>query len=145
MTSATTGRHGGSERADYDDGGRRYGLMAFASVLLSVVGFFNIIDGIAGIARSHVFVANAHFVVGNLRAWGWVVLILGILQLVAAGGVVTGNRVARWFGIAVVGLNAIGQLFFLASYPFWSALIIVIDVVALYGLCAYRAPDSTRS
>jgi hypothetical protein len=136
MTSAATSRHSSGPRERYETG-RGGGLVIFASVVLAVLGFFNLLDGIAAISRSHVFVANAHYVVGNLRAWGWVILILGILQLVAAGGVLTGNPLARWFGVVVVGLNAIGQMFFLTSYPFWSLLIIVIDVVALYALCVY--------
>jgi hypothetical protein len=114
----------------------------FASVALAVLGFFNMLDGIAAISRSHVFVANAHYVVGNLRAWGWVILILAILQLVAAGGVLAGNPLARWFGVVVVGLNAIGQMFFLASYPFWSIVIIAVDVVALYALCVYGSREN---
>jgi hypothetical protein len=44
---------------------------------------------------------------------------------------------ARWFAVAVVGLNAIDMMFFLPSYPFWALVIIAVDVVALYGLCAY--------
>ncbi|HEY5358180.1 MAG TPA: hypothetical protein VIJ82_10980 [Streptosporangiaceae bacterium] len=144
MTSAATSKHGGGERSDYDPG-RGYGLMAFASVVLAMVGFFNLLDGIAAISRSHVFVANAHYVIGNLRTWGWVVMILGILLLVAAGGVLTGNPAARWFAVIVVGLNAIGQMFFLASYPFWSILIIAVDVVVLYALCTYGSRDNMRA
>ena len=48
-----------------------------------------------------------------------------------------GNQVARWFAVAVLGLNAIDQMFFLPAYPFWSLVIIAVDVVALYGLCVY--------
>lgn len=114
-----------------------YGLIIFASVLLLVVGFFNLIDGIAAVARSHVFIANAHYVVGDLRTWGWIALILGALQLLAAGGILAGNQFARWFAVAVVGLNAIAQMFFIPAYPFWSLMIIAVDVVALWGLCAY--------
>ena len=65
------------------------GLIFFACVLLLVVGFFNIIEGIAAIANSHVFVANAHYVFANLRTWGWITLIIGVLQLIAASGIVT--------------------------------------------------------
>jgi hypothetical protein len=143
MTSATS-KHGGGDRADYDRG-RGYGLVAFASVVLALVGFFNLLDGIAAIARSHVFVGNAHYVIGNLRTWGWVVMILGILLLVAAGGILTGNPLARWFAVVVVGLNAIGQMFFLPSYPFWSILIIAVDVVVLYALCVYGSRDNLRA
>jgi hypothetical protein len=60
-----------------------------------------------------------------------------VLQLAAAAGVVAGSQWARWFGVAVLGLNAIDQMFFVPVYPFWSLMIIAVDVVALYGLCAY--------
>ena len=141
MTSAPTTRPGAGASGGFA-GGRGHGLIIFASALLAVLGFFNLLDGIAAIARSHVFIANAHYVFGSLRTWGWIVLILGILQLIAAAGVLTANQLARWFGVAVVGLNAIGQMFFLASYPFWSLVIIAVDVVALYALCAYGSHET---
>jgi hypothetical protein len=119
------------------EGGRGAGLVAFAAVLLTLVGFLNVLDGIAAIARSHVFIGNAHYVFGNLRAWGWVVLIIGILVLCAAAGIAVGNQWARWFGVVMIGLNALAQMVFLPAYPFWSLTIIAIDVVALYGLCVY--------
>ena len=132
MTSAAM-RGRGSQVAE----GRGYGLLIFASVLLLVVGFWNVIQGISAIAQSRVFVGGAHYVFGDLRAWGWIALIVGVLQLVAGVGVLIGNQLARWFGIAVLGLNAIDQMFFIPAYPFWSLTIIAMDVVALYGLCAY--------
>jgi len=117
--------------------GRGYGLVLFASILLVVIACFNLIYGIAAIANSHVFTAYAHYVFGNLKTWGWITLIIGILQLLAALGVLAGNQVARWFAVVVLGLNAIDQMFFISAYPFWSIIIIAMDVVALYGLCAY--------
>jgi len=117
--------------------GRGYGLVLFASILLVVIACFNLIYGIAAIANSHVFTAHAHYVFGNLKTWGWITLIIGILQLLAALGVLAGNQVARWFAVVVLGLNAIDQMFFISAYPFWSIIIIAMDVVALYGLCAY--------
>ncbi len=135
MTSSTAQPAWGTGGRDAE--GRGYGLLFFASVVLLVLGFFNLIYGIAAIANSHVFVANAHYVIGDLRAWGWVTLILSVLQLIAAGGILMGNQLARWFAVAVVGLNAIDMMFFVPSYPFWALMIIAVDVVALYGLCAY--------
>ena len=119
-----------------------HGLILFAAVLLLVVGFFNMIYGIAAIANSHVFVAGAHFVFANQRAWGWITLIIAMLQLVAAGGILAGNQLARWFAVAVLGLNAIDMMFFLPAYPFWALTIIAVDVVALYGLCAYGSREN---
>jgi len=135
MTSATykpagdtSGRHAES---------RGYGMIIFAAVLLFVIGFFNMLYGIAAIANSHIFIGNAHYVIGDLRAWGWATLIISVLQLIAACGVLVGNQLARWFAVAVVGLNAIDMMFFIPAYPFWALTIIAVDVVALWGLCAY--------
>jgi hypothetical protein len=118
------------------------GLVVFAAVLLLMVGFFNLIDGIVAIARSHVFAANAHYVLGDLRSWGWTVLILGVLQLLVAAGVVAGNQAARWTAVVLLGLDAIAQMMFLPAYPFWSIMIIAVDVVALWGLCAYGSREN---
>ena len=141
MTSATV-------KPASDTGGQHgegRGMVVFASVLLFVVGIFNLIDGIAAIANSHVFIGNAKYVLGDLRTWGWVVLILGALQLLVAAGVLAGNQAARWTGVALLGLNAIGQMLFIPSYPFWSLMIIALDVVALWGLCAYDSRENVTA
>jgi hypothetical protein len=134
MPPSTTPSVGEARR---HEAGRGYGLVLFASILLLVVACFNLIQGIAAIARSHVFVANAHYVFGDLRTWGWITLILGILQLLAAAGVLAGNQLARWFAVVVIALNAIDQMFFIPAYPFWALTIIALDIVALYGLVAH--------
>ncbi len=139
MTSATIRHARGASQ------GEGYWMIIFAVALLFTVGFFNVIDGIAAIANSHIFIANAHYVIGDLRAWGWVALILGALQILAAIGILAGNQAARWFAVAVVGLNAIGQMFFIPAYPFWSLLIIAVDVVALGGLCAYGSRENVTA
>jgi uncharacterized membrane protein HdeD (DUF308 family) len=120
----------------------RYWMIVFAAVLLFVVGFFNVIEGTAAIAKSSVFIGNARYVIGDLRSWGWVALILGALQVLAGLGVLVGNQVARWFAVVVIALNALGQMYFLPAYPFWSLMIIAVDVVALWGLCAYGGREN---
>jgi len=140
MTSATLKPAGsaGGHRTER----RGFGLVIFASVLLLTVGFFNLLDGIAAIANSSFFIGGAHYVVGDLRAWGWVMTIFGAVQLLAALGVWAGNQLARWFAVAVVALNALGQMFFIPAYPFWSLMIIALDIVALWGLCAYGSREN---
>src|SRR6185312_16242201 len=139
MTSATMRRDRGARQ------GEGYWMIVFAVALLVTVGFFNLIDGIAALANSHVFIANAHYVIGDLRAWGWVTLIFAALQIVAGVGVMAGNQYARWSGVALVGLNAVSQMFFIPAYPFWSLMIIAMDIVALYGLCAYGSRDNVEA
>jgi hypothetical protein len=136
MTSATV------RQARQAGRGEGFGMVVFAAVLLVMLGVFNIIDGLAAIARSSVFIGSARYVIGDLRTWGWVALILGVAQGLAGVGVLVGNPIARWFGVAAIGLNTIGQMFFLPAYPFWSLMIIAGDVVALWGLCAYGSRDN---
>ena len=61
--------------------------------------------------------------------------------MLAAAGVLAGSQLARWFAVVVIGLNAIDQMFFIPAYPLWALTIIAMDVVALYGLCAYGSRE----
>jgi hypothetical protein len=142
MTSATVRPTGGAGSGYTET--RGYGLVVFASILLMVIALFNVIYGIAAIARSHVFVANAHYVIGDLRTRGWITLIIAILQFGAAIGILFGNQLARWTAVALLVINAIDQMFFLPAYPFWSLIIIAMDVVALYGLCVYGSRENVE-
>ena len=141
MTSAAMRPATGRARAD----GRGYGLVLFAGSLLLVVGFWNLIYGISALAKASFFVGNAHYVIGDLRAWGWVTLVFAVLQIVAGIGVLAGNQYARWSGVALVGLNAVSQMFLIPAYPFWSLIIIAMDIVALYGLCAYGSRENVEA
>jgi hypothetical protein len=101
----------------------------------------NIIHGIAAISDSKVFVKDAQLVVSSLHTWGWIVLILGVLQLLAAAGIFAKNQLARWFGVLVAFLNAIGQLMFVGAYPIWSLTIFGLDLLVIYGLMAHGARE----
>jgi hypothetical protein len=116
---------------------RGSGWVTFAAVLLGVAGVWNAIDGILAIADSRVYTGHAVLVFSSLSTWGWIVLILGILQLLAAGALVGGSELARWFGISVAGLNAIGQLLFVPVYPWWAIAMFTLDVLIIYGLAVY--------
>lgn len=129
MKPASTGEHQAERRG--------HGMVAFAAVVMAIVGCFNLIYGIAAVAQAHVFVAGAHYVWGDLRFWGWVTLIAGALQLIAAGGIMTGNQLARWYGVFVVSLSAIAMMFFIPAYPLWALVIIAVNIVAVYALCVY--------
>jgi len=126
-------------------GGRRAagrGVLIFASVLLLVIGIFTVAGGIAAISGSHMLVTGAHSVPGGLPAWGWVMTILGAVQLLAAAGAWTGSRLARWLAVAAAGLGAIGQMFVILAYPLGSLLIIAVEAVALWGLCAQGSREN---
>jgi hypothetical protein len=76
-------------------------------------------------------------VFSDLNTWGWIVLILGIIQALAALAILSGNEFARWFGIGAAGLNAIGQLLFVPVYPLWAITMFAVDVLIIYALAVY--------
>jgi len=127
--------------AGYDsyaaDDDRGYGWVMFAGVLLLMLGTLNFIEGLAAIGNAHFFTANAHYIVGSLKTWGWIVLCIGVLEWAVGCGVFVKNQFSRWTGVVVLSANAIAQLLMIPAYPFWSLSIFTLDILAIYGLIAY--------
>ena len=119
------------------DYGTGLGWVDFAAIMLGLAGIWNVLSGILAIADSRVYVGDETFVFSDLNTWGWIMLILGVLQLFAAIAIVRGSEFARWFGVAVAGLNAIGQLYFVPANPLWSMAIFAVDILIIYGLVVY--------
>jgi hypothetical protein len=117
-----------------------YGLLLFAMVMMAVAGIWAIFEGIAAIAGSRVFVADALFVFSDLNTWGWIMLGLGALLLLSALTLLSGSQFARWFGITAAGANALGQLMFIQAYPLWSIAMFAADVIIIYALAVYAGP-----
>ena len=113
------------------------GWVMFATVMLGLAGTWNFIDGILAISTSRVYAGHQTFVFSDLNTWGWIVMILGIIQGIAALALLTGSEFARWFGIGAAGLNAIGQLMFVPVYPWWALAMFTVDLLIIYGLAVY--------
>src|ERR1700740_2341684 len=141
MAVQTPSRSSQASYSSYEEE-RGQGWLTFAGVLLLTLGTINVIDGIAAISTAHFYVGNAHYVFGDLKTWGWVVLCLGVLQLLVGLGVFSKNQLARWSGVVVLSLNAIAQLLMMPAYPFWSLAIFAVDIVAVYALIAYGTRTS---
>jgi hypothetical protein len=116
---------------------RGQGWVTFAGILLLIVGTLNTIEGIAAIDKASFFVRDTNYIAGDLRAWGWTVLFIGIAQILIGLGVMARNQFSRWAGVAILALNAIAQLMMIPAYPFWSLAIFSLDIIAIYGLVAY--------
>ena len=117
------------------------GRAIFAAVLLLVGGVLNVIYGIAAIGNGSFFVHHAHYLFANLKRWGWVTLLLGVLEIMAALSLFAGGAFGRWFAIAVGALAAIGALLSIPAYPLWSIAIFGLSLWIIYGLVIYGEPD----
>jgi len=121
------------------------GWLFFAFVLLVVVGFFSAVLGLTMIAGDNIYVTardNGTVVIGNVTGWGWVIFILGILEVIAGFGVLARNQVARWFGIVMATLAALAQLpVIFGPHPVYSFLVVLLSVLVIYGLAQYGGPE----
>lgn len=115
--------------------------ITFAVTMLSMIGLFNIIEGIVSLQNAKFFSASAEYAIGDLRKWGWISLAVGILQVLTAVGLIYGNQAARWVGVILAGLNGIAQLVSVQSYPLWSLAAFALDILVIYALTAYGDPD----
>ena len=113
------------------------GWWVFAGVLLLVAGILNIIYGIAALGDAKFFTENVTYIISGLHTWGWVLLIVGVLELVAAFSLFSGGEFGRWFGIFIASLNAIAALLSIPAYPFWSLAIFALCVWIVYGIVVY--------
>lgn len=117
-------------------GGERSTWIAFAGVLMLILGCLDVIWGIAALANNEVVVVGGHgVIVLDITTWGWVQLILGILIGLTGLGLLVGNELARWLGLGLLAANAVMQVVWFPAAPLWAMLIIALDVVLIYQLC----------
>jgi len=115
----------------------------FAAILLLVAGTLNIIYGIGAISDANFYTSTGtHYVFSSLHTWGWITLILGIIQLTAGFSLFGGGTYGRLIGIAAATLGAIGALLAVGgAYPFWSLGIFALCVIVIHGLVVYGEPE----
>jgi len=115
---------------------RRSGWFAMVigvGVLLIILGVWNVIDGLTALFAGGFVVADAERVLAlEVAAWGWVLLALGVVEVIAGIALFIGARWARVVAVLVAGFNGIVQLAFLAAYPVGAVLIMVVAAVVIW-------------
>ncbi len=88
---------------------------------------------LAALWRKEYF-ADASLVFSNLQTWGWIVLVVGVVQVLAGWLVLSRSSVGRWVGIIIVIISMMASFLAIGAYPFWTLIILVIDAMVLWGL-----------
>jgi hypothetical protein len=124
---------------------RGLGRAVFAAILLLIAGTLNIIYGIAAISDANFYTSSGtHYVFSSLHTWGWITVILGVIQLTAGFSLLGGGTYGRVIGIAAATLGAIGALLAIGgANPFWALGIFALCVIVIHGLVVYgeELPD----
>ena len=110
------------------------GSMLFASIMIMMSGAFNAFDGLIGFFRSTYYIGKP--IGGDYWIWALLWLAFGVVEILVGLAILAGQSWARWFGVVIVSLNAMLNLFAIGIYPWWSLTIIAFDMLILYGLTA---------
>jgi hypothetical protein len=124
---------------------RGAGRAVFAAILLMLVGTINIIYGIGALDDANIFVNDTRFVLDNLNTLGWVLIILGAIQLTAGFSLMAGNTFGRVIGIIGGSLGALGALLSIGgNNPWWSLCVFALCLYIVHGLIVF-GQDETGS
>ena len=121
---------------------RGAGRATFAAVLLLIAGTLNIIYGIGALDSANIFVNDTRFIFSNLNTMGWVLIVLGVIQLTGGFSLLSGNTYGRVIGIVGASLGAIGALFSIGGQnPWWSLAVFALCVWILQGILVLGEDD----
>jgi hypothetical protein len=125
---------------------RGAGRAVFAGVLLLIAGTLNIIYGIGALDDANIFVNEQRFIFTNLNTMGWVIIVLGIIQLTGGFSLIAGNTYGRVIGVIGASLGAIAALLSIGgNNPWWSLGIFALCVWILHGILIYGDERSAQA
>ena len=118
------------------------GRAVFVAVLLLLAGTLNIIYGIGAVSNAHFF-DNTQYVFSSLHTWGWITIIVGIIQLSAGFSLMGGRPFGRVIGMVAAGIGALESLLSVGgTHPWWSLAIFAVCLWILHGLAVLGEPGS---
>jgi hypothetical protein len=124
---------------------RGVGRAFLAATLLVIAGFINIIYGIGALDGANVFVNDRRYILTDLNTLGWVLIILGVIEIAGGLSLYVGNTYGRVIGIIAAGLGAIGALLSIGgNYPWWSLAVFFLCVYVLHGIVLWGDEEGPR-
>jgi hypothetical protein len=114
------------------------GFILFAAIMMIMTGFFQLLAGLVAIFENEFYVATRNYLFQlDATTWGWIHLLLGVIVGLAGLGLLAGQTWARVVGITLAVLSAIANFLFIPYYPFWSLLIIAVDIFVIWALAVH--------
>jgi hypothetical protein len=123
---------------------RGSGRATFAAVLLLIAGTLNIIYGIGALDNANIFANDTRYVFTDLNTMGWVLIVLGVVQLTGGFSLMAHNAYGRVIGVVGAGLGAIGALLSIGgANPWWSLAVFALCVYILNGILVLGEDERT--
>ncbi len=112
----------------------------FVVILLCLDGVLNVIYGIAAIGNNGVFHHPTHYILGSLNSWGWISVVIGVLEFVAAGSLLRARAFGRYFGMVLAAAAAVAALLDIQAEPYWSLAVVGLSIWIIHGLAMFHDP-----
>jgi hypothetical protein len=120
------------------------GRTMFAAILLLLVGTLNIVYGIGAISDANFYANDTRYIFTDLNTMGWVMVIVGVIQLTGGFSLMAGNVYGRVIGIIGGSIGAIDALLSMGgNHPFWSLAIFFLCVWIVYGIIEFGEVEDT--
>ena len=127
-----------ARRAQGETSGAAVGFILFAAIMMIMVGVFQAIQGLIGIFENEFYVPTRNYLFQfDATTWGWIHLILGLVVAFAGWGLLSGRTWARTVAITLAVLSATANFLFIPYYPFWSLLLITLDIFVIWAVAAH--------
>jgi hypothetical protein len=124
---------------------RGTGRVVFAATMLLILGVLNVIYGIGALDDANIFVNDKRFILSNLSTLGWVLIVLGVIQLTGGFSLMVGNAYGRVIGITGGVLGAIGALLSIGgAYPWWSLAMFALCIYVVHGIIVFGEDERAR-
>jgi hypothetical protein len=125
-------------RAGRQTSGFAVGLILFAAIMMIMVGVFQALQGLIAIFQNEFYVATRNYLFQfDATTWGWIHLLVGLIVALAGYGLLSGRTWARAAAITLAVLSAVSNFLFIPYYPFWSLLIIALDIFVIWAIAAH--------
>ena len=132
-------QEGYRESADYDryEGGAAASLggATLAAVLMIFTGLVGFFQGLVGLIHGGFYTVHPNYIF-TVGSWGrgLTQLILGAVIFAAGACLLLGMAWARVVGIVIAVLYGVASFLFLPWYPFWSLILIALNVFIIWAL-----------
>lgn len=122
--------------APHRGGGEESGWIAFAGAYLIIAGFMNGAWGLVALVNKSAFKEDS-LIWSNLKTWGWIALVFGVLQGIAGLLVLARRFAGQWLAGIFAMLGILVSFLSAGAYPLWSVIALAANGLVVWAVTVH--------